>query len=131
MRAEGLPHTPTIRVLEALACGVPVVTAPWDECEQMFTPEVDLLVAHDGTEVERRMVALRDPEFARFMGVNGYQAVVSRHTCEHRAQELLRICHELGAGETRLDDEDGTASHLAQVPGPAPPHLSHIPAPWS
>jgi spore maturation protein CgeB len=129
MRADGLPHTPAIRVLEALACGVPVVTAPWDECEQMFTPDVDLLVARDGRDMERRMVALHsDPEFARFIGANGYQTVVSRHTCEHRVQELLAICHELGAGGHRRDELE---NHLPQLSGPVVQGLSHVPAAWS
>ncbi len=97
MTADGLPHTSVIRVLEALACGVPVVTAPWDECDRMFTPEVDLLVARDGREMQRYFDSLlHDPEFARFVGANGYQTVVSRHTCGHRAQELLDICVHLG-----------------------------------
>jgi spore maturation protein CgeB len=126
MRPEGLPHTPAIRVLEALACGIPVVTAPWDECEQMFTPDVDLLVAHDGTEVERRLLALhRDAEFARFIGANGYQTVVSRHTCAHRVQELLAICQDLGAGETKHEDLHDTGTHLSPVLS------SHVPAAWS
>jgi spore maturation protein CgeB len=132
MRADGLPHTPAIRVLEALACAVPVVTAPWDECEQMFTPDVDLLVAHDGSDMERRMVALHsDPEFARFIGANGYQTVVSRHTCEHRVQDLLAICHELGAAEAHRSELESTASSLPQMRGPARQSLSHIPAAWS
>jgi spore maturation protein CgeB len=132
MRADGLPHTPAIRVLEALACGIPVVTAPWDECEQMFTPDVDLLVARDGSEVERRIVALHgDPEFARFMGANGYQTVVSRHTCAHRVQELLAICGELGAGKAGADELKNTAGNLPQLRRPARQSPSHIPAAWS
>jgi spore maturation protein CgeB len=131
MHAEGLPHCPAIRVLEALACGIPVVTAPWDECELMFTPEVDLLVAHDGTAVKRCLVALHsDPEFARFIGANGYETVVSRHTCAHRAQELLAICNELGAEESPPDELESSASHLPPVDTPRH-HLSHVPAAWS
>jgi spore maturation protein CgeB len=132
MRADGLPHTPAIRVLEALACGVPVVTVPWDECERMFTPDVDLLVARDGSEMERCMVGLHsDPEFARFIGANGYQTVVSRHTCEHRVQELLAICHDLGAGEPHRDELENTASNLPQLVRTAPQSASHVPAAWS
>jgi spore maturation protein CgeB len=133
MRADGLPHTPAIRVLEALACGVPVVTAPWDECDQMFNPGVDVLVARDGREVERHLVALhRDAEFARFVGANGYQTVVSRHTCGHRVQELLAICHDLGADTTvRKDNLEDTASNLPQVRRPARQERSHTPAAWN
>ncbi|MFL6600569.1 MAG: glycosyltransferase [Steroidobacteraceae bacterium] len=133
MRADGLPHTPAIRVLEALACGIPVVSAPWDECEQMFTPDVDLLIARDGREMERRMEALHsDPEFARFIGANGYQTIVSRHTCEHRVQELLAICHDLGVGHGRGRDElENTASNLPQLSLMRLGCASQVPAAWS
>jgi len=131
MHADGLPHTSAIRVLEALACGIPVVTAPWDECEQMFTSEVDLLVAHDGTEVKRRLVALhRDPEFARFISANGYQTVVSRHTCGHRVQELLEICRGLGVEESP-NDELESSTQIPLVPSSGPARPSRTPAAWS
>ena len=35
---EALPGIPTIRVFEALACGIPLVCAPWDDAEGLFTP---------------------------------------------------------------------------------------------
>jgi spore maturation protein CgeB len=132
MHADGLPHTPAIRVLEALACGIPVVTAPWDECEQMFTPDVDLLVARDGTEVRRRLVTLhRDPEFARFIAANGYQTVVTRHTCEQRVQELLEICHELGDGETGRDELEDPVSGFVPVQGMGERQRSQVSPAWN
>ena len=131
MHGEGLPHTPAIRVLEALACRIPVVTAPWDECDRMFTADLDLLVAHDGTEVKRHLLALRDPEFARFIGANGYQTVVSRHTCAHRVQELLEICHELGLEEGQREELEAAPTHLPPVHGSIASNPSHVPAAWS
>ena len=41
--AEALPGIPTIRVFEALACGIPLVSAPWDDCEGLFQPGRDYL----------------------------------------------------------------------------------------
>jgi spore maturation protein CgeB len=35
---EALPGIPTIRVFEALACGIPLVSAPWSDSENLFTP---------------------------------------------------------------------------------------------
>jgi spore maturation protein CgeB len=133
MRADGLPHTPAIRVLEALACGVPVVTAPWDECDELFTPDIDLLIGRDGRQVERHLVHLRgDPEFARFIAANGYQTVVSRHTCAHRVQELLAICQALGAGEARHDEEpENTAHPLPRLDNRDLPGRSRVPAAWN
>jgi spore maturation protein CgeB len=133
MRSDGLPHTPAIRVLEALACGVPVITAPWDECAELFTPDVDLLVARDGRQVERRLVDLRgDPDFARFISSNGYQTVVSRHTCAHRVQELLSICQELGVGAAKKDGVlDSSATNLPRLDRQPRKGGSHVPAAWN
>jgi spore maturation protein CgeB len=131
MRADGLPHTPAIRVLEALACGVPVVTAPWDECQALFTPDVDLLVARDGRQVERHLLELHgDPEFARFIAANGYQTVVSRHTCGHRVQELLGICRQLGVNDTDGALEN-TGHDLPSVQKPERQGRSRVPAAWN
>lgn len=131
MAEAGLPYTPAIRILEALACRIPVVTAPWDECDRMFTPGVDLLVAHDGIEVKHRLAALQsDPDLLRVMADQGYQTVLGRHTCGHRAQELLAICGELGLEVDRQNDGFETAPHLP-VHRPSRPHQSHIPAAWN
>jgi spore maturation protein CgeB len=131
MRNDGLPHTPAIRVLQALACGIPVVTAPWDECEELFAPGVDLLVGHNGPEVERHLVELlEDPEFARLIAANGHQTVLSRHTCSHRVQELLAICRELGVGDTPKTDQAHT-SGLGAERRPQPPKRSSVPAAWN
>ena len=35
---EALPGIPTIRLFEALACGIPLVSAPWDDAEGLFRP---------------------------------------------------------------------------------------------
>ena len=44
---EHLPGIPTIRVFEALACGIPLVCAPWRDSENLFRPGEDYLVAAD------------------------------------------------------------------------------------
>ena len=67
-----LPGIPTIRVFEALACGIPLISAPWDDAEGLFTPGEDFLVAKDGAAVERyaRML-VNEPDFARCAGGAG------------------------------------------------------------
>src|SRR5438477_7058876 len=42
--AEALPGIPTIRVFEALACGIPLVSAPWQDQDDLFTPGEDYIV---------------------------------------------------------------------------------------
>lgn len=95
--ATALPGIPTIRVFEALACGIPLLTAPWNDCEHLFTPGEDFLVARDGAEMRqhlRRLLA--EPDYAEAIAERGRRTILRRHTCGHRAEQLLAICRELG-----------------------------------
>jgi spore maturation protein CgeB len=98
--ARQLPGIPTIRVFEALACGVPLVCAPWDDAEGLFTPGKDYLVARDGKEMaEHLRTLLAEPPKARELAAHGRATVLARHTCAHRVDELLAIDAELRAGK--------------------------------
>ncbi len=91
-----LPGIPTIRVFEALACGIPLISAPWDDAEGLFTPGEDFLVAQDGMAVERHArMLVNDPDHAAALASRGLATVLARHTCAHRAQELLTIVNQL------------------------------------
>ena len=95
---QALPGIPTIRVFEALACGIPLVCSPWDDAERLFTPGKDYLVARDGAEMTRHLKLLTsDPAAARELAARGRATVLARHTCGHRVDELMRVVEELGA----------------------------------
>jgi spore maturation protein CgeB len=102
---EALPGIPTIRPFEALACGIPMISAPWSDSEGLFRPGTDFLMARDGAEMQQLLRAvLLDPELARSLISNGRETVLSRHTCAHRVDELLQICGALGMdAETTLN----------------------------
>jgi spore maturation protein CgeB len=93
---ESLPGIPTIRVFEALACGIPLVCSPWDDAEGLFTPGKDYLVARDGRE-SRRLLSelLADEPWRRSLASHGLRTILARHTCAHRVDELLAIYGEL------------------------------------
>ena len=94
--ATVLPGIPTIRVFEALACGIPLVSAPWDDAEGLFSPGQDYLVAQDGAEMRAHIEALRDDAGLRArLAAHGLATIQARHTCAHRADELLRILERL------------------------------------
>ncbi|HXT37260.1 MAG TPA: glycosyltransferase [Chloroflexota bacterium] len=99
---RGLPGIPTIRVFEALACGIPLVCAPWDDSEGLFLPGEDYLVARDGAEMTTHMrTLLAEPDRAAALARHGLATIHARHTCTHRVDELLAIYHEL------VDSQDG------------------------
>jgi spore maturation protein CgeB len=92
---EALPGIPTIRIFEALACGVPLVTARWHDVERLFPPGSFLNVA-TGSEMTAALDLLRkDPAMAADLARAGLQAIEARHTCTHRVAELLNICANL------------------------------------
>jgi spore maturation protein CgeB len=95
--ANGLSGVPTIRVFEALACGIPLLCAPWTDTEGLFRPGQDYLCLNDG----RAMAAevrhfISDPAARRQLAASGLEMVQARHTCAHRARQLHEICEDLG-----------------------------------
>ncbi|HYD88105.1 MAG TPA: glycosyltransferase [Vitreimonas sp.] len=89
---EQLPGIPTIRVFEALACGIPLVTSPWRDGENLFRPGRDFLTADNPESMLELLALLRsDPACREELSRNGLETIRSRHTCAHRAEELLRI----------------------------------------
>lgn len=101
--ASVLPGIPTIRVFEALACGIPLVTAPWQDSEHLFDPGSDYLVATDGAEMASHLNDLRQDAALRAELVkNGLAAIRARHSCAHRAQELLAIAARLSPEQAEV-----------------------------
>jgi spore maturation protein CgeB len=96
--ANGLSGIPTIRVFEALACGVPLLCSPWTDDEGLFHPGEDYLVVRDGWAMKAELEnLLRDPEAGRQLGEHGMRTIRGRHTCAHRARQLISICEEISA----------------------------------
>jgi len=87
---EALPGIPTIRVFEALACGIPLISAPWNDAEGLFRPGEDFLFVNDGEEMaaELRRV-LSDRGLAASLSAAGLETIRNRHTCAHRVNELF------------------------------------------
>jgi spore maturation protein CgeB len=97
-----LPGIPTIRPFEALACGIPLVSAPWQDVEGLFTAGKDFLIARNGDEMKCHLRAiLEDEGLAQSLAEHGRRTILERHTCAHRVNELLQIYQELEVLEPR------------------------------
>ncbi|MGH9307872.1 MAG: CgeB family protein [Vicinamibacterales bacterium] len=93
---ERLPGIPTIRVFEALACGIPLVSAAWADTEGLFEPGEDFLVAGDPATMRTHLRTLAADGAAReALARHGLETIRRRHTCAHRVDELLHIHHEV------------------------------------
>lgn len=96
-----LPGIPTIRPFEALACGIPLLSTPWSDTEELFRPG-DFIRVDNPAEMREQMLRLSMDEDARAsIAENGLETVLARHTCDHRAEQLEAIVGQLtGAGRS-------------------------------
>jgi spore maturation protein CgeB len=99
-----LPGIPTIRMFEALAAGIPLISAPWHDAEGLFRPGRDFLFAGSGAEMTRLLqLVLGDTALAAALAASGRETVLARHTCRHRVDELFGILAEIGTA--RVQDQ--------------------------
>jgi spore maturation protein CgeB len=89
---EAIPGVPTIRVFEALACGIPLVSCWWDDCEGLFTAGEDFTMIRTPDQMQRALAELlHDPARASALATHGLETIRQRHSCAHRVDELLAI----------------------------------------
>lgn len=87
---------PTIRPFEALSCGVPLISAPWEDVERLFRAGEDFLMAQNPKQMLNFMSDVRnDDALAQSLARKGRETILQRHTCAHRTDELLNIYHSL------------------------------------
>jgi nucleoside-diphosphate-sugar epimerase/spore maturation protein CgeB len=86
-------HSPSVRLFEAAACGVPIISDWWEGLNELFRIEDEILIAEDGEDVVR---LLRDCQGARprVIGRAARRRVLREHTAEVRARELERHLRE-------------------------------------
>ncbi len=90
-----LPGIPTIRPFEALACGIPLLSTPWEDREGLFRPGRDFLMVASPREMREQMLRLSGDADARAgLAASGLETILARHTCGHRAQQLEEIYAE-------------------------------------
>jgi spore maturation protein CgeB len=80
-------YSPSVRLFEAAACGVPIISDYWHGIETIFTPGTDILIAESGRDTMRYLTDI--PERTRVaIGRRARRRVLAEHTAEHRAVEL-------------------------------------------
>ncbi|MCL4368939.1 MAG: glycosyltransferase [Actinobacteria bacterium] len=104
---ESLKGTPTIRVFEALACGMPLVSAGWRDDAGLFEEGDDYLAVDSPSQMAEAVRWLAtDPTARARLGERGRATVLARHTCLHRADELVGIAERLRGGADERNHQD-------------------------
>jgi spore maturation protein CgeB len=78
--------SPSVRLFEAAACAVPVISDWWDGLDTFFAPGREILVAQSSDETLRYLDLGEDER--RAIGDRARRRVLAEHTAERRAEEL-------------------------------------------
>jgi spore maturation protein CgeB len=85
MRAAG--WSPSVRLFEAAACGVPIVSDRWEGLETFLTPGREVLVADTTEEALALLEGTKERE-RRAIAAAARRRILAGHTAAHRAAEL-------------------------------------------
>ena len=94
MRRAG--WSPSVRLFEAAACAVPVISDHWPGIEAIFTPGEEILLAHSADQVVELLTTVGDAE-RRTIGERARERVLREHTAERRVEQLEELYEEAGA----------------------------------
>jgi len=82
-----LGHAPSVRLFEAAACGVPVITDTWAGLEDFFEPGREIVPACDARDVTAMLWHCSDQR-RRAIGEAARRRVLASHTADARARTL-------------------------------------------
>lgn len=95
---DQLPGIPTIRPFEALACGIPLLSTPWEDREGLFRAGRDYVRVESPEAMREWMHRLAEDEEERLrLAESGLETIRDRHTCDHRAEQLEAVFDDVAA----------------------------------
>jgi spore maturation protein CgeB len=80
-------YSPSVRLFEAAACAVPIISDWWEGLDTLLEPDREILIAASGDDVISMLEEI-SPERARKMGAAASRRILAAHTAAHRAAEL-------------------------------------------
>ncbi|OYQ33180.1 glycosyltransferase [Flavobacterium cyanobacteriorum] len=86
-------YSPSVRLFEAAACGVPIISDYWDGLTSLFEEGSEILIARNTQDVLNYLNTISDEERRR-IGENARKKVLKGHTAEARAKELEEYIRE-------------------------------------
>jgi spore maturation protein CgeB len=93
--------SPSVRLFEAAACGVPIITDRWAGLETFFAPGEEILVADTPEQVVQILDNMTE-ERRRAIAASARRRLLRSHTPEHRARQLEEYYQEAAHGERVL-----------------------------
>ena len=93
-------YSPSVRLFEAAACGIPIVSDVWDGIETILAPDREIVLAREPDDILE--VLLRCPAGrAQSLAEAARRRVLAAHTSAHRACGLERVLRQAVSGPRR------------------------------
>lgn len=83
-------YSPSVRLFEAAACAIPVISDYWEGLDTFFTPGAEILLSSSAADTVRYLKEMGEEEL-RSIGERARARVLAGHTAAHRAGELERL----------------------------------------
>ncbi len=112
--------SPSVRLFEAAACAVPIISDNWPGISEFFRPRSEVLIAENSRDVRLLLTEMSEEE-RRGIGEAARRRVLASHTAACRAKELethlfglCRPAHNAVAGGSRSTIRGGVHSRGAK-----------------
>jgi spore maturation protein CgeB len=92
--------SPSVRLFEAAACGVPIVSDWWSGLDSFFEPGREILIARSARDVVDILTGRDDAELAA-IARRARARVLQEHSAPQRAAELERLVAECAGARAR------------------------------
>ncbi len=91
--------SPSVRLFEAAARVIPIISACWPDLEEFFEPEKEILISRSAEESLDFLQKL-DEQKRREIGINARARVLREHTAAHRVRQLEEYLAEIHGNQT-------------------------------
>jgi spore maturation protein CgeB len=86
--------SPSVRLFEAAACGVPIISDYWDGLDTLFQFGEEILISQSSDDTLKYLTSISEEDRAK-IGENARNKILSVHTASHRAKELVTYALDL------------------------------------
>ena len=94
-------YSPSVRLFEAGACGVPIISDWWEGLDTVFTPGSEILLSGNADDTLRFLRDIPDSERLQ-IGAAARERILAEHTPESRAIQLEEYVCEARERKTRI-----------------------------
>lgn len=81
-------HSPSVRLFEAAACGIPILSDNWTGLEELFKDREEIYIARNTQEAQDIITGASENELKK-VGEAARAKVLVGHTAMHRAEQLV------------------------------------------